>query len=130
MFRRKTSSRSGLWWTRACSIAALRAAARFYPHRPLLITENDPRLGLYNGDVGIVVEHEGSLRAAFVDGSGLRLLSPPRLPPHETVFAMSIHKSQGSEFDDVVVVLPDATSPLLTRELLYTAVTRARAAKS
>jgi exodeoxyribonuclease V alpha subunit len=100
--------------------------SRFYPRRPLLVTENDARLGLYNGDIGMVVEHEGSMRVAFLDGSGLRLLSPPRLPSHETVFAMSIHKSQGSEFDEVLIVLPDATSPLLTRELLYTAVTRAR----
>lgn len=103
-----------------------RSGARFFPRRPLLITENDPRLGLYNGDIGIVVEHDGTLRAAFPGAEGVRLLSPSRLPPHETVFAMSIHKSQGSEFDEVAVVLPGPASPLLTRELLYTAVTRAR----
>jgi exodeoxyribonuclease V alpha subunit len=66
-------------------------------------------------------------RAYFrMPGGGLRAVASSRLPAHETAFAMSIHKSQGSEFDDVAVLLPDATSPLLSRELLYTAVSRAR----
>jgi exodeoxyribonuclease V alpha subunit len=93
-----------------------------------MVTENDPALGLFNGDVGVLwKDPEGSVRAYFLEpGGGLRQLAPARLPPHETVYATSIHKSQGSEFDRVVVVLPDETSPLLTRELVYTAVTRAR----
>src|SRR5690606_21690307 len=90
---------------------------------------NDYQLKLFNGDVGTVVRHDGKLLAYFVAPDGKeRMLSPARLPPHETVFAMTVHKSQGSEFDRVAVVLGDRSSPLLTRELLYTAVTRARVA--
>ena len=105
-------------------------AARWYTRRPLLITRNDHELGLFNGDLGIVLPAEGRadrLDACFAgpDG-GVRRLPPQRLPAHETVFAMTVHKSQGSEFDSVLVILPENDSPLLTRELLYTAVTRAR----
>lgn len=103
-------------------------SGRHYPGRPLLVTENDYEVGLFNGDVGVIwPSAAGGLRAHFAapDGS-IRELSPARLPEHETVFAMSIHKSQGSEFDRVAVVLPEPESPLATRELLYTAVTRAR----
>jgi exodeoxyribonuclease V alpha subunit len=105
-----------------------------YAGRPIIITRNDYQLQLFNGDVGTIVEVDGKLVAAFV-ASGKpgetgeeteRHYSPARLPPHETVFAMTIHKSQGSEFDHVAVLLGDRSSPLLTRELLYTAVTRAR----
>jgi exodeoxyribonuclease V alpha subunit len=99
-------------------------SGRFYRRRPLMVTENDYGVGLYNGDVGVVFPaSDGSLRVHF--GAG-RALSPSRVPPHETVFATSIHKSQGSEFDVVAIVLPEPRSALLTRELLYTAVTRAR----
>jgi exodeoxyribonuclease V alpha subunit len=102
-----------------------------YAGRPLLVTRNDYALQLFNGDVGVVVaEQEDGLsrrRAVFATGAGtIRRLSPARLPPHETVFAMSIHKSQGSEFDEIAVLLAEPESPLLSRELLYTAVTRAR----
>ncbi len=97
---------------------------RFYRRRPLMVIENDYRLGLYNGDVGVVFPAtDGSLRVFFGEQ---RALSPSRVPPHETVFATSIHRSQGSEFDTVAIVLPEPRSLLLTRELLYTAVTRAR----
>src|SRR6185295_13163183 len=99
---------------------------RFYENRPVLITRNDYGLGLFNGDVGVVVREGERLRVCFQGTEGLRFLAPSRLPPHETVFAMTIHKSQGSEFDAVSVVLPETPSPLLSRELLYTAVTRAR----
>ncbi|HVZ34986.1 MAG TPA: exodeoxyribonuclease V subunit alpha, partial [Polyangiaceae bacterium] len=99
----------------------------YYENRPLLITQNDYTLGLFNGDVGVVVrDGRGRLRACFAGARGLRFFAPGRLPPHETVFAMTVHKSQGSEFDAVSVVLPLEASPLLGRELLYTAVTRAR----
>jgi len=106
-----------------------RRAGLAYAGRPILVTRNDYQLQLFNGDVGTIVEHEGKRLAFFLapDGSP-RLLSPARLPPHETVFAMTVHKSQGSEFERVAVLLGDRSSPLLTRELLYTAVTRAREA--
>lgn len=106
------------------------------PGRPVMVTANDHLNGLFNGDVGVVVsiEDESSRRSrrpvvAFdgddADG-GIRLVEVARLDHFERLWAMTIHKSQGSEFDEVVVVLPDPPSPILTRELLYTAVTRAR----
>lgn len=98
-----------------------------FDRRPVLITRNAPALGLYNGDVGVTVVSEGSrFRVCFAGPEGIRTVASGRLPAHETVFGMTIHKSQGSEYDEVVVVLPEASSPILTRELLYTAVTRAR----
>jgi exodeoxyribonuclease V alpha subunit len=108
----------------------LRIDSASYPGRPILITRNDYQLNLYNGDVGLLVAAEeggGGTAAVFVAADGtLRQISPSRLPPHETVFAMSVHKSQGSEFDEVAVLLPENVSPVVSRELLYTAVTRAR----
>jgi exodeoxyribonuclease V alpha subunit len=104
-----------------------RDVALAYLGRPVIVTRNDYQLQLFNGDVGTIVEQDGKRLAFFVAPDGTpRLLSPARLPPHETVFAMTVHKSQGSEFDDVAVLLGDRPSPLLSRELLYTAVTRAR----
>lgn len=102
-----------------------------WPGRALLITRNDEALRLYNGDTGLVAADPaagGRLRAWFpgLDGQPPRAIAPPRLPPHESALVMSIHKSQGSEFDRVAVVLPGSDSPLLSRELLYTAITRAR----
>jgi exodeoxyribonuclease V alpha subunit len=95
--------------------------------RLVLVTRNDHALRLYNGDVGLMTERDGATLAFFLGEDGTaRWLSPSRLPAHEMAFAMTVHKSQGSEFDDVVVLLPEAASPVLTRELLYTAVTRAR----
>lgn len=100
---------------------------RFYPGRPVLVTQNDYQLGLFNGDVGVVLAIDGISRVYFPKPEGgERTLVPSRLPEHQTVFAMSIHKSQGSEFDEVAIVLPEPRSPLLTRELCYTAITRAR----
>jgi exodeoxyribonuclease V alpha subunit len=105
-----------------------------YLGRPVLVVENDYQLNLFNGDVGVIGREAaaGDLRLVYFDaGAGReRKLSPSRLPPHETAYAMSVHKSQGSELDRVAVVLPDAVSPVLSRELLYTAVTRAREAVS
>lgn len=102
----------------------------WYPHRPVLVKENDYAVALFNGDVGIVFpdpDDPRRRRVHFVSADGLdRPLAPSRLPAHETAFAMTIHKSQGSEFDQVAVVLPDTLTKVLTRELLYTAVTRAR----
>jgi exodeoxyribonuclease V alpha subunit len=105
----------------------LRPGLGFYEHRPIIVSQNDYQLDLMNGDVGVVVRTaDQQLRACFAGANGLRFLLPSRLPPHETVFATTVHKSQGSEFDRVSIVLPGAPSKLLVRELLYTAVTRAR----
>ncbi len=103
-------------------------AETFYAGRPVMVTRNDYALGLFNGDVGLLwPDAEGRLRAWFPgEEGGLRSLSPSRLPEHETVFAMTVHKSQGSEFDEVMLILPDEDAPIITRELLYTGVTRAR----
>ncbi len=101
----------------------------WYPGRPVLITRNDYSLDLFNGDIGICLQDPGaqSVQVWFAGSDGsLKGYSPYRLPPCETVFAMTIHKSQGSEFDEVVVVLPDEDNRILSRELIYTAVTRAK----
>ena len=109
-------------------------AGAWYPGRPVMILANDYSLRLFNGDIGICLpdmaapdSDAGSFKVWFEheDGS-LKGYQPYRLPACETVFAMTIHKSQGSEFDEVLVVLPKADTPLLTRELIYTAVTRAK----
>jgi exodeoxyribonuclease V alpha subunit len=100
---------------------------RDYIGRPLLVTENDYELGLYNGDTGVIVAGSGSrATAAFERGNELLHFSPLRLGAVETVYAMTVHKSQGSQFDTAAVLLPTSSSRILTRELLYTAVTRAR----
>ncbi|MFH2008251.1 MAG: exodeoxyribonuclease V subunit alpha [bacterium] len=107
----------------------LHPTGRWYAGQPVLITQNDYALRLFNGDVGVIVGEPdgGSLRAHFIDPDGqTRTFLPARLPAHETAFAMTVHKSQGSELDEVTLVLPDRMSRILTRELLYTAVTRAR----
>lgn len=100
----------------------------FYRGRLVLVTENDYGVGLRNGDIGLAwPSPEGRAQILFAsDEGGLRFLSPAQLPAHETAFASTIHKSQGSEHDEVLVLLPSAQSPLLTRELVYTGVTRAR----
>ncbi len=97
----------------------------WYIGRPLLVTANDYQLKLFNGDTGVIVNQDGQPRAAFVRDGELDLLTPSRLGDVQTVHAMSIHRSQGSQFERVSIVLPTSDSPLLTRELLYTAVTRA-----
>jgi len=108
----------------------LARGGKWTPGRPVLILRNDYNLRLFNGDVGIVLPYVGAgleYRVFFRGPEGtFRALHPARLPEHETVFAMTVHKSQGSEFDKVLLVLPDRDSQVLTRELIYTAVTRAR----
>jgi exodeoxyribonuclease V alpha subunit len=93
--------------------------------RPLLVTANDYDLSLYNGDLGVVVQTDAGPRAAFGGSGHPRLLAPVRLAAVQTVHAMTVHRAQGSQFGCVSFILPPADSPLLTRELLYTAVTRA-----
>ncbi|MDO5287545.1 MAG: exodeoxyribonuclease V subunit alpha [Actinomycetia bacterium] len=97
----------------------------WYLGRPLLVTKNDVDLGIANGDAGIIVATESGPRAAFERGPEPLLLPPAQLVDVETMHAITIHKAQGSQFEEVTVVLPPLPSPLLTRELLYTAVTRA-----
>jgi exodeoxyribonuclease V alpha subunit len=99
---------------------------RAYIGRPLLVTANDHQLGVYNGDSGVVVRTPGGPRAIIAASDGPRDLAPSRLGDVETMHAMTIHKSQGSQADVVTVLLPDEESRLLSRELFYTAVTRAR----
>jgi len=102
----------------------------WYRGRPVMITRNDYSLRLFNGDVGVVLPDPaagGDLRVFFLSAEGMvRKFHPLLLPEHETVYAMTVHKSQGSEFDRVLLVLPDRESPVLTRELIYTGISRAR----
>jgi exodeoxyribonuclease V alpha subunit len=101
--------------------------APWYPGQPLLVTANDHEARIFNGDTGVIVRMpDGSLRAALQRGSEPYLVHPTQFPAVVTVFAITIHRSQGSQYDTVSVVLPEPESTLLTRELLYTAVTRAR----
>ncbi|MBE5221427.1 exodeoxyribonuclease V subunit alpha [Pectobacterium sp. A113-S21-F16] len=101
---------------------------RWYPGRPVMIERNDAALGLFNGDIGIAMVGEGGeLRVFFPLPNGeTKDVTPSRLPPHETAYAMTVHKSQGSEFEHTALVLPNHYLPVLTRELVYTAITRAR----
>jgi exodeoxyribonuclease V alpha subunit len=136
-FRVLAATRDGPWGVSALNAVLatpMREATQsfgtgpWYVGRPVLITRNDPVVGLYNGDIGIALRQgDAGLRVWFgSSGTELRSFSPAQLPPHETAFAMTVHKSQGSEFRHVAIVLPEADSPVLSRELLYTGVTRAR----
>ena len=114
----------------------------WYHGRPIMITQNSYSRGLFNGDTGITLIRDGEIKVFFmtaegsfpdegssetdVGGSEFQSFSPVRLPAHETTWAMTIHKSQGSEFDQVVLILPQEEMPLLTRQLVYTGITRAK----
>jgi exodeoxyribonuclease V alpha subunit len=102
----------------------------WYRGRPVMVTVNDYAVRLFNGDIGITLpdpDRPDALAVFFpAEKGGVRKVSPLRLPEHETVFAMTVHKSQGSEFDRVLLVMPPADNRLVTRELLYTGITRAR----
>ncbi len=108
--------------------AGLRPELEHYHGKPLMMASNVYQYGIHNGDIGIVWrdDQSGELRLQVQTAEGMRSLALSQLPHHHSAYAMTIHKSQGSEFDRVVIVLPQADSPLMTRELLYTAVTRAR----
>lgn len=100
-----------------------------YDHRPIMISENAYHLGLYNGDIGIELIDPSSnqLYAYFLTGDGdIKQVHCQRLPQHQTVYAMTVHKSQGSEFEHAALVLPEAGTSLLTREIVYTGLTRAK----
>jgi len=103
----------------------------------VMVLRNDPLLKLFNGDIGIALPAAGTLGGEggsasellvwFPEaGGGFRAVAPVRLPAHQTAYAMTVHKAQGSEFNNVLVLLPSQRSRVVTRELLYTAVTRAR----
>jgi exodeoxyribonuclease V alpha subunit len=109
---------------------------RWFPGRPVMISRNDYELNLFNGDIGIAMMVAGTqgddkeLRVCFIADGKIRQILPTRLPEHETAFAMTVHKSQGSEFTDVALVLPENYSPVISRELIYTAITRAKSSFS
>ena len=103
------------------------ATDKYFSGQPVMIVRNDYNIGLFNGDIGIVLPHAEGWRVFFPGEQGeLRSFSPARLPEHETAFALTVHKSQGSEFREVLIIVPEEDAPVLTRELIYTAVTRAR----
>ena len=112
----------------------IQADAEWYHGRPVIITGNDYNLRLFNGDTGIALndpettipDDNRSVYVFFNDGDGIRKIHPSRLSSYETAFAITIHKSQGSEYERVLVVLPDREMPILTREMIYTGITRAK----
>lgn len=120
------------WWSETCRRWLIEAVpdyprtGRWFLGRPLLVLNNNDEVGIYNGDTGVVVADGTGVRAAFPGVHGPRLVATSRLRDVDTLYAMTIHKSQGSQFGEVSILLPPPESPLLTRELLYTAVTRAQ----
>ena len=138
-FRVLCAVREGPWGVSGLNASIERALAErgllhrrgeWYEGRPVMVTRNDPTLGVFNGDIGLVLKPPGvgTLRAYFLDGAELRSVSVGRLADVETAFAMTVHKGQGSEFAHVVLVLPAEDSTVLTRELVYTGITRAKSA--
>jgi len=112
---------------RALQRQGWRTHQNFYLGRPIMVIQNDYRQRLFNGDTGLILNDEtGQLRACFLVENTVRWVDLARLPAHETAFAITIHKSQGSEFKNVCVLLPEEECALLNRELLYTAITRAK----
>lgn len=138
-FRALTAQRQGAWGVEGINEAlearfkrrfSLPSRERWYPGRAIMVRQNDYALGLFNGDIGICLASENGLRV-FFESAGeseatYRPFSPARLPSHDSAFAMTVHKSQGSEFSEVLLALPDTASPLLTRSLFYTGITRAK----
>jgi len=122
--------RSGPWGVDNVNLCVSRwlgwGAELWYCGRPVMVTRNDPNLKLMNGDVGLCLPTANGLRVAFVQTGHVRWVLPTRLDAVETVWAMTVHKSQGSEFNHVMLVVPDMPSPVLTRELMYTGMTRAK----
>ena len=142
-FRLLCAVRDGEWGTAGLNLAIERALVgegllvkrgEWYEGRPVMVTRNDPGIGVFNGDIGIALRPvttsapDAPLRAFFPDGNAVRSVGVSRLANVETAFAMTVHKSQGSEFEHTVLVLPREPSRVLTRELVYTGITRARRA--
>jgi exodeoxyribonuclease V alpha subunit len=134
-FRALTAQREGSWGVSGINEAlearikrrySLAERERWYPGRAVMVRQNDYALGLFNGDIGICLAGEHGLRVYFEGEDGFRAFAPARLPSHDSAFAMTVHKSQGSEFSEVLLALPESPSPLLTRALFYTGITRAK----
>jgi exodeoxyribonuclease V alpha subunit len=137
-FRLLAAVREGDWGVAGLNarIAAALAAqgliqprGEWFAGRPVMVTRNDPALGVFNGDIGLTLpapRDPTRLCVVFADGECLRTVLTSRLRDVETAWAMTVHKSQGSEFSHTVLVLPDRANPVLTRELVYTGITRAR----
>jgi exodeoxyribonuclease V, alpha subunit len=138
-FRILCALRVGIWGTERMNVyvekilrdaGLIKTRDVFYEGMPIMVLQNDYRLRLFNGDVGIILrdsDENDQLRAFFRDEhNSLRKYLPARLPKHETAWAMTVHKSQGSEFERVLLILSDRDVPLITRELIYTGITRAR----
>jgi exodeoxyribonuclease V alpha subunit len=134
-FRTLTAQREGAWGVAGINEALearikrrsqLASRERWYVGRPVMVRQNDYALGLFNGDIGICLHTEYGLRVFFEGEEGYRPFAPARLPSHDSAFAMTVHKSQGSEFAEVLLVLPEQPSPLLSRSLFYTGITRAK----
>jgi exodeoxyribonuclease V alpha subunit len=113
-------------WNAWCA-AELGARTPYFHGRLLMIAANSERHGLYNGDVGVVWQDpRGDASVWFDTAQGLRAWRPAQLPAHASAYVTTVHKAQGSEFERIVLILPDADARVLSRELLYTALTRAR----
>lgn len=134
-FRALCAQREGAWGVAGINEALearikrrsqVSARERWYVGRPIMVRQNDYALGLFNGDIGLCLHTEYGLRVFFEGEDGYRPFAPARLPSHDSAFAMTVHKSQGSEFAEVLLVLPEQPSPLLTRSLFYTGITRAK----
>ena len=107
----------------------IQLSGQWYQGRPIMVTQNNHNMQLYNGDIGLYLKDNstGENRVFFLCPDGrIKKVLPSRIPAHETVFAMTIHKSQGSEFDECLCVLPHQMNPVLNKELIYTAITRAK----
>lgn len=138
-FRILCAVHAGEWGTQGLNAAIaqaltsaglLKRGGEWYSGRPVMVTRNDPELGVFNGDVGIALpgtQGLNTLRVYFLDGDSLRSVGVSRLAYVETAFAMTVHKSQGSEFLHTALVLPPGGTQVLARELVYTGITRARA---
>ncbi len=139
-FRLLCAVRDGEWGASGLNVAIERALVAeallvkrgdWYEGRPVMVTRNDPGVGVFNGDIAVALRPptpDAPLRAYFLGGSSVRSVAVSRLAQVETAFAMTVHKSQGSEFEHSVLVLPIEPSRVLTRELAYTGITRARRA--
>ena len=135
-FRILCAVHQGDWGTQGLNAAVQKALAEqgllkpqgeWFAGRPVMVTRNDAQLGVFNGDVGVTLPNpEGKLKVWFLDGEALRSVSVMRLAQVETAFVMTVHKSQGSEFEHTALVLPPGGAELLSRELVYTGITRAR----
>jgi exodeoxyribonuclease V alpha subunit len=135
-FRILCAVHQGDWGTQGLNAAVQKALAdadllkvtgEWFAGRPVMVTRNDAQLGVFNGDVGVVLPNiEGKLKVWFLDGEALRSVSVMRLAQVETAFVMTVHKSQGSEFEHTALVLPPGSAEVLSRELVYTGITRAR----